>query len=240
MTVRAWLSGRPFDLEIVAHHFGDGDPAVISDEKDIYYLTSGHLDGLFDMGSQLFEAAKSELNLINGITRLLASEFQPVDLTGRFEHDGKQHAIVFAQAALGSLGGLTATAVATGANTGTPRPSPASSLLAAARKHPDATEVLALLSERTVTLNWFRLYKVFEIIRENVGGKNKLVEKNWKSRQEISAFTVSANSPHVSGGAARHARMPPGSPQQTMTIHEGRAMIADLLVSWLKWLAASE
>ncbi|WP_414936637.1 hypothetical protein [Amycolatopsis sp. cmx-11-51] len=239
MAVRAWLSGRPSDLETVAHHFGGGDPAVTSNENGTYYLASKSLNGLFEMGSQLFEAAKKELTLINGITRVLDSEFRPVDLTGKFESDGKQHAIVFAQAALGSFGALNATAVATGAGTGARRPSPASDLLAAAREHSDATEVLALLLGENDVLDWFRLYKIFEVIRENVGGQHELIGKKWKTRQEISAFTVSANSPHVSGGAARHARMPPGAPQHTMTVHEARAMIADLLVSWLKWLAPS-
>ncbi|WP_162834189.1 hypothetical protein [Amycolatopsis circi] len=239
MTVRAWLTGRTSDLEILARHFDGRKPTVGRGDDDNFYLASDPFDDLFDQGDALHEAAKCEIALVNGITSALEQSFQPVELTGRFDDDsGRRHGVVFAELAIGVTATASVTATVNGKEV-LPPPSQAPELVAVARDHPDATEALSILTKAKGDAGWADLYKVFEIIRENVGGQPRLIEKQWKTKIEISAFTASANSPHVSGSAARHARMQAGKPQHTMSLSEGRAMISDLLIAWLQALAVT-
>lgn len=109
-----------------------------------------------------------------------------------------------------------------------------------AKTHPDVAEVLAILGAGEDHLNWRdHLYRVFEIIRHNVGGHDALIAKGWNSREDISAFTVSANSPRVSGEAARHARLNGGVPKRAMGLDEGRSFISQLVLAWMDDLSRS-
>jgi hypothetical protein len=82
-------------------------------------------------------------------------------------------------------------------------------------------------------LDWFALYKLYEIVRDNVGGGSVLLAKNWAARADIDAFTTSANHPGVSGDAARHARMPGTPRRRTMALPEAQDVIRRLLSGWL-------
>jgi hypothetical protein len=123
----------------------------------------------------------------------------------------------------------------TGNHDSFPRP-PAPDYLKAADANPDVGEVLDLLGKGVVVLGWFDLYKVYEIIRANVGNEAALRAKNWVPASDLKAFTASANLPAVSGAAARHARASTGAPKQIMDLRQARTMINLLVVAWLKSL----
>jgi hypothetical protein len=53
------------------------------------------------------------------------------------------------------------------------------------------------------------------------------------TKDEISAFTCSANRPDVGGLGARHARINGGLPKQTMTELQAREFIGRLLCAWM-------
>jgi hypothetical protein len=74
--------------------------------------------------------------------------------------------------------------------------------------------------------DWVALYKMFEIIRDAVGGGQVgLVATGWTDQADLSAFTGSANRPDVYGDRARHARMSGGPPRQTMDLVRAQACI---------------
>jgi hypothetical protein len=82
-------------------------------------------------------------------------------------------------------------------------------------------------------LDWFDLYKIYEIVRANVGGQKPLEAKNWVRPSDLSAFSASANLPSISGAAARHARLS-GDPKHTMSLHQARTTINHLVAAWLR------
>lgn len=81
-------------------------------------------------------------------------------------------------------------------------------------------------------LNWTQLYKVFEIVRDDVKPQS-LIDLGWASATEISAFTGSANRPDVSGAGARHARMGGPLPRRQMSEDVARDFISRLVTSWI-------
>jgi hypothetical protein len=104
------------------------------------------------------------------------------------------------------------------------------------RTRPDVAEALAILGRADPAPNWGDLYKVFEIVRENVGGQKALEKRGWVTRNEIDVFKASANRKEVSGDEARHARWRGSSPRRTMTMVEGRQMIGVLVTAWMESL----
>jgi hypothetical protein len=88
---------------------------------------------------------------------------------------------------------------------------------------------------------WVELYKVWhaasflEIIRDAV--KPVALDKSGlATKDEIRAFTGSADRPDVSGIGARHARMGGGPPKRTMTELQAREFIGRLLRAWMDTL----
>jgi hypothetical protein len=98
--------------------------------------------------------------------------------------------------------------------------------------HSVVGEVLEILGGSSVSLTWVDLYKVYEIIRHDVGNDKALNAKVWVTDGDISAFTASANRPDISQSEARHARMPGEPPKRTMTLAQGEDFIRRLVVAW--------
>ena len=73
------------------------------------------------------------------------------------------------------------------------------------------------------------LYKVWECIKKENGGKNGIVRKGWDSRYEIGRFTGSAQED-------RHGEKRSDVTAPEMTLPEAQAFIRKLIVVWGKEL----
>jgi hypothetical protein len=105
-----------------------------------------------------------------------------------------------------------------------------------AQTHPDVAEVLDLLGSADPAPDRTELYKVHEILLDNVPG---FYRRSWVTRDQISTFRASANRREVSGDLARHARLKGDPPTRTMTLAEARQLIGTLVRRWLAWLQES-
>jgi hypothetical protein len=103
-----------------------------------------------------------------------------------------------------------------------PPPPAAPAFVRLAGKDQDVRDALNFLG-KPGQLDWFDLYKVFEVVRESAfksqvgprkGAKQALAQTGWITEQEIQAFTGSANHPLASGDAARHARQGERTPSR--------------------------
>jgi hypothetical protein len=82
---------------------------------------------------------------------------------------------------------------------------------------------------------FFNLYKVFEIIRDEVGGK----PVEFAGENDIDRFTRAANDPEISGVFARHSKRSNSSrPADAMGEQEARTLIAHMLSKWTASLIA--
>jgi hypothetical protein len=114
-------------------------------------------------------------------------------------------------------------------------PPPAPHFVQLSASDPTVAEVMTILgAERT--LGWVDLYKVFEIIEHDVGGRRVLVKKGWTTSRQAENFTLSANRKDVSGESARHARnrgLPP-DPSRAMTLEHGLEWVRTVTNRWLE------
>jgi hypothetical protein len=81
--------------------------------------------------------------------------------------------------------------------------------------------------------------RVRSVIRELSGpwrSQPGLCQSGLATKDEISAFTASANRPDISGDGARHARMAGGPPKRTMPIEQARQFISNLVRMWMDTL----
>jgi hypothetical protein len=233
--VKARLKGHEFDLLTLAGLFREGDPAIAGDAEG-HYLSFSVPDGLLDDGSRLYDAASLLLRRVNGVARALSPEFRPVGLTGRFSDEaGRQHAVVLADSAE-VRGRAFAAVVATDGEQppALPPPLPPGPVyVQLAQTHPDVAEVLDILGKADPAPNWSDLYKVLEIMLDNVPS---FYQRGWVTKDAISTFTGSANRKEVSGDLARHARLKGDPPKRTMTLVEAQQLIGALVTAWLDWL----
>lgn len=233
MAAKAQLQGHDFDLATLVETFADGDPKVVRN-ADSFYIEASALDPHFGDGGQLHEIASVILTQFNGVAHLRDSGFRAVKLLDRYVNDaGAAHAVVSAEARLRGQGTLTVGGVPPKVDAPGPR------YLSLASSNDDLADLLTLLGDGE-ELSWPKLYKVYEIILHTVGGgQSGLLATGWTTRDELSAFTVSANSPVVSGAGARHARSS-GHPRRTMTLDEGRQFARRLAETWIASLANGE
>jgi hypothetical protein len=239
MAVKARLDGHAFDLQTVAQHFGHGDVQVGRDDKG-YYLTCPELDAAGNEGGKMMDAAQTAVRYVNGAARALASQFEPVRVTGTFEDQaadgsGIVHQVIQVDTvhARGMVG--TPTIIVNGV-VAQPPPSPAPDYVSLVQTNKDVRDALRIMGTPGDGLDWGDLYKVWEIVSKNVGGWRTVVANGWISEDDFKAFQSSAHHQDASGDAARHARHTGPVHTRVLTIYEGRALIRELVVVWLPTL----
>lgn len=248
MSVRAELDGHSFDLDTLARHFPTGDPHIVVTDEGTF-LEATALDDMFDDTGRLVNTANEHLARLNGWAVLADAGYQPVRLRNRFVRDGgptHMHIVVGDEArardsltvvtvrtAETRLGALNVTAAVDGVPVEPPPPE-GPRRLARAASDKNVDDLLAVVG-KAEDLSWIELYKVFEIIRDAVGGSRQdLYDKGWTTKPQLSAFTGSADHHAVSGiHGARHARQSVGPPKNTMTLDEAQQFIRHLARKWL-------
>jgi len=82
--------------------------------------------------------------------------------------------------------------------------------------------------------NWAELYRIFEIIENDVGGINEIAIRGWSSKGQLKTFKHTANSPSAVGHHARHGKETTEPPKNPMLISEARVLIQTLVHHWLR------
>jgi hypothetical protein len=233
---KAWIEGHPFDLETLQELFSAGDPLVAQDASDGYYLewvtlenSDGHIDSI---GTQAL------VKRINGIGRAADSGFQPVSLTGRYAGPDGQVTVVGSAAVTMGRAKIKAVATVLDSN-GIPVPAPSlrpkgPRYAKVANEDSDASDALRVLGQSD-PLDWYDIYKAWEIVEEAVGGRRQVEQRGWATQSDIDRLTASANHPGISGDQARHARMrgKPGA-NRSMTMREAEGLVRRIVANWIE------
>jgi hypothetical protein len=98
-----------------------------------------------------------------------------------------------------------------------------------ANKYEFVADALRFFLEPT----WFNLYKVYELISDDVGGSKAIAAQFGITEAQQNRFTGSANNRGASGDAARHAlkQKPMKNP---MPLKDGQALMRRLLDQWIR------
>ena len=247
MTVLAELDGHAFDLAALARHFPTGDPHIVASDDGTYLATA--LDDLCGDAAGLLEAAREQLDRLNGYARLMDGSYQRARLNGRFFRDPdrthgqmvvgdvqlRESFTIVQPLTIETRAAAFGVAIVTGGAPSTPPPAAGPVHLARTASNKDLDDILDLVG-KAERLSWSELYKVFEIIRDAVSrrGREGLVATGWTTKSTLNAFTGSADHHLVSGiHEGRHARMSGGPPRQTMTLDEAQKFVRDLAFRWL-------
>jgi hypothetical protein len=237
MVTKAFLKGNPVDLDALVDLFREGDPRIAADDNG-FYVTSVAFDAL-DNGPAFHATASSALLRINGVARALDGNFRPVSLVGRFTDSTGQTHVVATPDTVEARSQAMPPVVQGAVELPLPSP-PGPAYFNLAESHPDVADAQAILGKPLASLGWDDLYKLFEIVRENVGSERALEKKRWADKKDLSSFRASANRPDLSGEDARHARMSGGSPSYSMSLSEARALISRIMVAWWNELDPSK
>lgn len=82
--------------------------------------------------------------------------------------------------------------------------------------------------------DWVNLYRIFEVIENDVGGINKIAENDWSTKTQVKTFKHTANSPNAVGDDARHGKEHTEPPKSPMLLSEARALVETLVHHWLR------
>jgi hypothetical protein len=82
--------------------------------------------------------------------------------------------------------------------------------------------------------DWVSLYRLYEVIEEDVGGLDKIANNGWATKTSIKRFKHTANSPGAVGDDSRHGKESTTPPSDPMDIGEARALVEVILHNWLR------
>ena len=113
------------------------------------------------------------------------------------------------------------------------------------RKSASANDLLKLAGEsvhvakalrlQCQDMDWVNLYRLLEVVREDVGGDDQIDRNGWAKKDEINKFTGSANNSSVIGDDARHGIIDgSGQPSEIMTLREARKLVRNIVLQWIE------
>ena len=234
------LEGEVRDLEFLAKVFAAGPRKVLRDGQGPGYIYESDSFHSCSTSEEVEQLAEGELAVLSGI---LKSE--------RDARDGLKYGAVYRPNPNGGrdifvrireslqvrveMGAVTAVVTDVAGNVKTqPAPPPPRSAVLLQRAAGDAAiaKVLRLLSAQDA-MTWVGLYRIHEVIEDDVGGQHKLEKQGWGSADDLRRFKHSANSVQVGGDKSRHGKKPHVPPKNPMTLAEAEAYAKYIVQAWL-------
>lgn len=227
------LEGHAFDLEELQEQL-QSDEISIQKRNDNYYLSSSYFTDL-PRPDDVLSTARRLIELMNGAAKIFVNGYEPVSTVGEIieivDSEERKHVIMRVDTLHLRIKGKAVRLVTSsdGRDTEEKKPTDIVDLVRKAISNPRIADVLHFQSlEQT----WSNLYKVYELVRDDIGTKNveKIVEQD-----RIKRFTGTAQSRDLIGDAARHASREYQGPGKLpeMTLSEAKQLIADLLKAWI-------
>ena len=225
------LKGEKFDLEDLPSLLRSPELTVI-EENGSYYLKSSDFDSL-SLADEVRECVIAIIEMLNDAVKFQIHNFRGVSEDGvtLIEEDGSRRHYAYLKGSITARSKTSANLTVTTSN-GTQqvasRPSNVESLLNLAKDDKAVADALHFFRENT----WISLYKVYEIIRDDVGKEDAIIRDGWVTKTELSRFTQTAQSRAALGDNARHAAKKFQPPTKPMPFHEAESLIRGVLLSW--------
>ncbi len=100
-----------------------------------------------------------------------------------------------------------------------------------AQRDPAVADALRLLgTQGSAPVN---LYRIFEIIRKDLGSEKRIIENGWASRKDLTRFKRSVNHPGAIGDDARHGVSSNSPPPDPMPPLEAESFLKSIFSNWL-------
>jgi hypothetical protein len=199
-----------------------------------YYLRSAEFSHLRS-AQDVFDRAVDIIDSINGCVFLFDPHFNAIESNSVTEicEDGSKRGYVFLTAVLRSRS-RTSTATLTlldsvNNETDSRDTSPVENTLRLMRQNAEIARALRFLRVD----DWISLYKIFEIVKEDVKEEDQICQRRWVTKKDLIRFRRTAQSPAALGDKARHGIQSGTPPEDPMDISEARSMIRQMVKCWI-------
>lgn len=227
------LTGDPDDLRELPQLMA-GEDASVYEREGAYYLGSlrfrslANADAVKSVATRILSSIKGVLHLQCGHTASI--ELAEIISVGA---DGRRHGVVFLEATLRARATITYTVLRADGTVEMVNPASVTNSWVALAWRDSAVEK-ALRLYGMEAQDWPSLYRLFEVIQEDVGGNPKIEKQGWATTRAIRRFSRSANSVAAAGDSARHGRERTAPPVDPMSLREARSFVQALLEKWLR------
>ena len=231
MEWRVQLSGDNSDLEELSRSF-TADNLKICKEGESYVLSSSCFDEVTEAGIVL-KKSEEILGFINAGSLTIQDLQKPISVSGieSLNDHGKSTQYLFPKGIALVVRMGTPAVLIEGKVEETYIYEELPNLVLLAMQDENAAKVLNYLnagSDKIATL-----YKIYEIIKGDVGGKKSIRDNGWASMNQIDLFTRTANSPAAIGDKARHGVQSEQPPKNPMSSNEAKSLIIHIVKCWL-------
>lgn len=234
------LEGDVRDLEYLVKILTTGTRKVLRDETGLGYLYESDSFHPCSTSEEVEHLAEGELAVLSGILKLEreARDGLKYGAVYRANPNGGRDIFVRicesvqARVEIGAVTAVISDAAGNIINQPVPPPPRSVTLLKLSATDAAITKVLRLLSSPDA-MTWVGLYRMHEVIEEDVGGQHKLEKQGWGSAEDLRRFKHSANSVQVGGDQSRHGKEPQVPPKNPMTLAEAEAYAKYIVQAWL-------
>lgn len=213
--IREWLVKLKGDLAELPSAFAFPLATIISQDGS-FFLKSVTLNSIQDP-REVLEEAKRLVEIINGAAKLYFDHYTKVEVANSIvgvDENGSSHQF--------SFGFGTGRRV----NESYRDPAAIGKWLDKAEREKQVADTLRFFAAQS----WVDLYKIFEIIRDDIGDS---VKRGWVAKHDLTRFTQTAQSRASIGDAARHASKKFKAHKDPMSLPDARSFIKGLLLKWL-------
>ncbi len=228
------ITGDKQDLEELSKCLVSQELAI-SERDGEYFIESSRLNPTAS-DTEIREVANHFLTLLNGAAKLALQARTPIQIVdlARVHSNGHSEVFVLFESKVVLRSALTITSTLKDGTTETIRPvDPVPGWLRAAEQNENVAKALRLAGSGIN--DWSNLYRLLEVIENDVGSETVIIENGWASRNGIKCFKHTANSPSVTGDNSRHGKERTSPPANPLELTEARALIETILYSWLKF-----
>lgn len=197
-------------------------------DKDGVYLTSNNLNDISD-AVEVRSLAEEFIDTLNGAISYIYDDYEPIRYQSTIEYNKitGQRIVSIGPVSMSFKLRMRATLTIKGQNE--PMETSVEKWLKVSKKSEAVRSVLHYYNNP----NWWNLYKIYEVIKEDLGGDAKIRSKQFATKKEISSFTGTANSRLLLGDEARHADSKNQGPQTPINLAEARRWIKNLSQKWI-------
>jgi hypothetical protein len=225
----AKVEGQAIDLDKLRILLENSNSSIVY--KDGQYYISLNESSEYSNASDVYIYCRLLLQKLNKVAAFCIDSYSPVNLGGCVIEleDDRESVSIFVSPAKATFYALPPKIFIGGQEVGESKESKVDNLLEVAKQFKPIDDALHFFSEPT----WINMYKVYEVISDDLGGEHKLKNVNWVDKSDIDRFTGTAQSRQLIGDDARHAKAKYIGPNKPMNIQEAKILIKTLMNAWI-------
>lgn len=234
------LEGDVFDIEFLENVLAASPRKVLRDEEGQGYIYESDSFNLCTTSEEVERFAEGELAILSGILKLERNARDVLRYGSVYRRNSsggrdifvRIHESLLVRSEMNSVTIVVTDSAGNVIDQAPPPPPRSLVLVQLAAEDAAIAKVLRLLSGPEA-MTWVGLYRIREVIDDDVGRQHKLKKQGWGSAGDLKRFTHSANSVQVGGDKSRHGKDRQVPPKNPMTLVEAQAYVKYIVQSWL-------